>query len=631
MGKQTVKIFIASSSEVGDERKKCILLLNEINNSHPHLDLKTVEWEYDLPKGSFPDFESIQKAINPLLNECNFCVFIFNSKIGKYTKEEFELTNQHKKKLFAFFKEGFSPKTKDEVTKWAELLEFKESLNDTILYVDYTDLENFELNFNKSLHLYLTQVFSPITIYEDKPLSAETSVLVKIITRLQNEIDELKKLKELPNQASKEHLALLEKERQELQDKLNESKEFQEQQAKDKSELEMRLQPQIAKDNLKQKAFTAIQENKLDDAKALLLESAKDTFIDVASTYYELGKISKLQLNYKEALRYFEFAVNLNPNDFGLNMETGKMYNELGLYKKSIFHYEKCLELSGNNARNLSYANNQLGLVYNNVGKHDKAIDYYEKALSIDKKIFGEEDFSVATSYNNLAAVYWKKEEHDKAIEFSKKCLKILDKLPIETAPFRAVSYSVIGLANSGKGEYSNAIRFYNKALKIDKENFGIDHPKIATRYNNLGVVYVRKENFNKAIGYYEMSLNIIKKYYGEEHPKIAACYTNLGIVYLKKTQYEKAIDYYEKSLNIDQQFLGEEHINTANDYYNIGYLYHNKNQLNDAIEYYKRALIIFRQILSEKHQQIIIAEENLAIALEALKNQQKNVQKPPK
>jgi len=59
MQTQLVKIFIASSAELKIEREKCILLINQLNKSHRHLQLYTVEWEYDMVHGSYPNHTNI--------------------------------------------------------------------------------------------------------------------------------------------------------------------------------------------------------------------------------------------------------------------------------------------------------------------------------------------------------------------------------------------------------------------------------------------------------------------------------------------------------------------------------------------------------------------------------------------
>ena len=479
-----VKIFIASSAEVREERDKCILHFNQVNKSRKHLHLEPVEWEYDISHGNYPDFASVQKAINPLLKECALCVFIFYSKIGKYTREEFELTNNLKKKLFVYFKEGFSPSNKDEINKYSELIEFKESMNETILYKEYSSLSQFGELLKDNMQLYLSEAFPVPSSTDNKPLSNEVMTLMKILSEKQDEIEQLKNSPlSLPDEATKNKLQSLEKEKNNLLEELNKNKEIQQQQEKEKQELESRLAPQITKDNLKVKALTAIKENKYDDAEKFLNESAKESISETASTFYELGKIKKIQLLYKEAFHYFELAAKINPWVFDMNMEAGIMLRDLGSNNNAIDHFEKALQGFKQSGKpdndDLAFLHNNLGSAYGNKGEHDKAISYFKKALAIYKKIYGEEHPDIAREYRNL------------------------------------------GLAYGDKGEYDKAISYYEKALAIDKRFHGEEHPDISHNYNNMGTAYSGKGEFDKAIKYYEEALTIHKKFLPNNHKSI--------------------------------------------------------------------------------------------------------------
>ena len=150
-----IRIFIASSAEVKDERDRALHIIEHLNQSHKHLELKVVEWEYVTIPGSQPGYGNIQEAINPRLEESQIAAFIFYSKIGKYTRQEFEYAISADKKLFVLFRTEFSPKTKEHIKAFEELIDFKESLNDRILHIDYCNLEAFEKYLYKSLNQYL--------------------------------------------------------------------------------------------------------------------------------------------------------------------------------------------------------------------------------------------------------------------------------------------------------------------------------------------------------------------------------------------------------------------------------------------------------------------------------------------
>lgn len=152
--KREIKIFVASSAEVKAERDECVLAINKIKTEHQHLYLIPFGWENDMPFANYPGNPTIQDAINPELKESELIIFIFYSRLGVHTLEEFEYANEQKRNYVVYFKKGF---TADAQTGQAydKLLEFKQSLNETVVYQEYTDMKEFTslltLNLNKLL------------------------------------------------------------------------------------------------------------------------------------------------------------------------------------------------------------------------------------------------------------------------------------------------------------------------------------------------------------------------------------------------------------------------------------------------------------------------------------------------
>lgn len=54
------------------------------------------------------------------------------------------------------------------------------------------------------------------------------------------------------------------------------------------------------------------------------------------------------------------------------------------------------------NQKSLGHIYNNLGMAYSSQGDFDEAIVYFEKSINIYKKIFGEEDISIANRLNNV-------------------------------------------------------------------------------------------------------------------------------------------------------------------------------------------------------------------------------------
>ncbi len=581
VGKPLIKIFIASSAELKAERERGILLINQLNNSHKHLQLKPVAWEYDMVYSNYPGHKDIQEAINPKLEESQLAVFIFYSKIGKYTRQEFNYAVNNKRCL-AYFKTGFSPK-KEQIQSYGELLELKEGLNDSLLYKDFDDIDGFEKLLYANLNLYLSENHSPHVDQEEKlsisALSQTNLVLIQSLALKDKEISELRASQLLPDPATNQRLEKLFREKEAIENELNQSKEMRAQLVKDKEDLEAQLGQQKEQSVLKAMALEEVEKGDYAAAEQHLRDSARDSIKETAATFYELGKIKKLQFQYKEALGFFELSIKIEPGN------------------------SPCL--------------NEAGIMAYNMGYYDKAIKNYEAALEIDKNILGEERADIAVLYSNLGLAFNSMGDYDKAIEYCQKALKIDEKLHDANDPTISSRYNNLGSAFDSNGQYDMAIEYYQKALQIDKIFKGAEHLNIATRYNNLGLAYGHKGEYDTAIEYYQKALKIDKKFHGGKHPTIAILYNNLGLAYVNKAEYDMAIEYHQLALQIDKKFHGEEHPDIATDYNSLGVLYHRKGEYNIAIKYYQKASLILKKFLSPNHPKLKTAERNLAIAQE--------------
>ncbi len=155
---KVIKIFIASSAEVKKERDKCILVINKVKKSFKHLYLEPVRWENDIAYANYPGKKNIQEAIDPKLEESHLGIFIFYSKIGKHTREEYDYAIAHKKRVSIFFKKGFKPSAENSAG-YNVLQEFKKSIDDTNLFREYKGLKEFDSFLTDNLHLLLSEEY----------------------------------------------------------------------------------------------------------------------------------------------------------------------------------------------------------------------------------------------------------------------------------------------------------------------------------------------------------------------------------------------------------------------------------------------------------------------------------------
>lgn len=159
-GLKTVKIFLASSSELREDRDEFDLYFRQQND---HLKdkgvyLQIVRWEHFLDAISET---RLQDEYNNALRNCEIVVCLFKTKVGKFTEEEFDVALQEFKttgnpKIFTFFRtyqltgEEIKSKQKDIES----LHNFQQKLSDLgHFYTNYNDAEHLKRQFRDQLTL----------------------------------------------------------------------------------------------------------------------------------------------------------------------------------------------------------------------------------------------------------------------------------------------------------------------------------------------------------------------------------------------------------------------------------------------------------------------------------------------
>jgi len=167
-----IKIFMASGKELINERKETIQVVHELRKVFPSLDLEVVQWETDLPSGSY-DKKRIQDEINSRLEQCSIVLVLFYSKIGTFTLEEFRFAMAENKKVFLYFKTGFSAKNKAENDNYGSVLALHDEIEsgNRIIIKNYKMLKNYRTTLKDDLNLYLSQRYASTIVVEKEILS----------------------------------------------------------------------------------------------------------------------------------------------------------------------------------------------------------------------------------------------------------------------------------------------------------------------------------------------------------------------------------------------------------------------------------------------------------------------------
>ena len=162
------RLFLASSSELNEDRKEFEIFINRKNKDWvtSGVFLELIVWE------DFLDAVSktrLQDEYNKANRECDLFVMLFCTRVGQYTEEEFETAfgqfkATHKPFIFTYFKDArISTGTADK-TNLMSLWAFQEKLKTMgHFYTVYKNIDELKYKFNQQLDKLAANGFIELT------------------------------------------------------------------------------------------------------------------------------------------------------------------------------------------------------------------------------------------------------------------------------------------------------------------------------------------------------------------------------------------------------------------------------------------------------------------------------------
>ena len=165
-----IKIFLASSSELKDDREKFEIFINRKNKEYIRkgIFLELVMWE------DFLDAMSqtrLQDEYKKAIANCDVFVSLFHTKVGQYTEEEFLkalATFKTKKKLliYTYFKDEPIPPSR--ASQIRSLFDFKDKLSELgHFYKLYKNIDELKYLFDQQLDKFIPE----LTDHQQKKVS----------------------------------------------------------------------------------------------------------------------------------------------------------------------------------------------------------------------------------------------------------------------------------------------------------------------------------------------------------------------------------------------------------------------------------------------------------------------------
>jgi tetratricopeptide (TPR) repeat protein len=161
-----IKIFLASSSELKDDREQFEIFINRKNKKYIEqgIFLELVVWE------DFIDAMSktrLQDEYNKAITECHIFVSLFHTKVGIYTEEEFTKALETFKangnlRIYTYFKDA--PINMSQIrSEIMTLLNFKERLHNLgHFHTSYADINDLKHKFSEQLNKIMPKLAGEI-------------------------------------------------------------------------------------------------------------------------------------------------------------------------------------------------------------------------------------------------------------------------------------------------------------------------------------------------------------------------------------------------------------------------------------------------------------------------------------
>lgn len=296
------------------------------------------------------------------------------------------------------------------------------------------------------------------------------------------------------------------------------------------------------------------------------------------------SKARELRMNNqnKEAIRFFNMAIQLNPKDpFNYN-ERGDIYFELKFIEKAFQDYNMAIKRAPKNSRPYTAR----GIQYMELKKYSKALTDFNKAISLEP----------SRGYRYRGNYYMHFANYDKAFSDHKKSVEI-DSTERE---FISDRWGIEGSILIINENYKLALKVINNAIFFEPNN--------TSHLSKRGRIYQRLENYDLAFKDYNKAISI--------EPEDDLHYSWRASLLKELGRYEQAI----QDLNMEIEILNKESaLSFDKAYFNnkknikteeekrkiavksLSYAYYNRGNLYSDLKQYELALKDFNSAISFK------------------------------
>lgn len=634
--KNKIKIFLASSiTEFHTERQELHSFIEGV--SRKFRDSYGIDIEPFICENYDPCLEPEgrkQVVYNSELKTSDMVFFIFLTKYGKFTKEEFELAKETLAqkgypKVYTYFK-----KLSENEVMEDSLKEFMTNLNETIGHY-HCDFEHID---TIKLRILLNLKFQEMNFIEIKVEDGKCLVDGKRVMSLEN-VSEfannqiLKELKEALSEVEKRYYAL-KRENDKSKEEENEYAEL----ATRRDELIKAIR------ELQNDIFNMSMRMCKDEIRGEITSRQKEAYY-----LFEMGDIKGANriLDFEEIKHDYLYNSGMLEKSAEVFIKEVKMkIDMLMLMTDDPTRYDKAEYLYDEIVPVALRTGTELGVVLDCIwflrwqNKHEKAVKIGKKLeLFYDLEENPDSDGDKAKLILAMATVYCempnKEKEAEEYINKAELPLRMYDlseyimggydaddpyKFRCELGNFCNTAgcfYMQRNRLEEAEDHFHEAIDIFDKLAEENPETY---NSYLAGSYSNMALLYCDLGMLDKADICNAAAVSIREELAEDNssnhYSGLSGSYNNIGIVKVKQGDLDFAEFFYLKALDIREQLYGANPQSYADDlattYGNIAIVYKKQNRKEEAEEYYMKAIELYEN-MAQRSPEII--DEGLAFS----------------
>lgn len=267
---------------------------------------------------------------------------------------------------------------------------------------------------------------------------------------------------------------------------------------------------------------------------------------------YNIGVQLKAEGKDSEAQKYFDRAMEINPDNVKVIIDRARTLYHTGNYEKALECFREVIKLD---SKNIEVMKN-IFICLCKLEKLQEAKDYILLIKNIES---AENDKISPDTHYNLSLILYMLGEYEAALQEINGCLSVDVK--------NQQAYNNKGLILCALGKYEEAIANFDNAIEMEKVN--------SFAYFNKGIALKEICNYFEAIKCFESAINIDNNHY------LAHYYKGIELKELGKV--EDALSSFDKAINIDKDFILP--------YYGKGCIYKESSEFEKAIKCFNKVI----------------------------------------